>query len=147
MGGWNKGKRTYSQEEIVKLYTAGNSTTQIAQKLGTEASVIRQYLLEAGVKLRSISEAKHLRQGGHINADKNGYHKINVGIRKRKKLHRYIMEQHLGRTLSKDEIVHHIDGNKHNNSIENLVVMTNAEHSRLHRLEYWRMKNGTDLSR
>lgn len=46
--------------------------------------------------------------------------------------HRYIMEEYLGRKLSKDEVVHHIDGNKRNNSIENLEVLTRAEHSRIH---------------
>lgn len=46
--------------------------------------------------------------------------------------HRYIVEQYLGRKLEKDEIVHHIDGNKSNNNIENLQIMTKSEHSKLH---------------
>lgn len=46
--------------------------------------------------------------------------------------HRLVMEQLLGRKLRSDEVVHHKDGNKLNNSPENLVVMTLAEHSRLH---------------
>ena len=36
---------------------------------------------------------------------------------KQKRLHRYIMEQHLGRNLSFNEIVHHMDGDIHNNMI------------------------------
>ena len=46
--------------------------------------------------------------------------------------HRYIMEQILGRKLTKDEVVHHIDGNKLNNDPSNLQVMSRAEHTRLH---------------
>jgi len=46
--------------------------------------------------------------------------------------HRHIMEEHLGRKLEKNEVVHHIDFNKKNNSIENLMVMTDSEHNRLH---------------
>lgn len=42
------------------------------------------------------------------------------------------MEQHLGRELSIFEIVHHIDGNKKNNNINNLKVMTRQEHNSLH---------------
>lgn len=48
--------------------------------------------------------------------------------------HRYIMEQYLGRKLRKDEVVHHKDGNKRNNDIENLVLMSRSEHSREHQL-------------
>lgn len=46
--------------------------------------------------------------------------------------HRVVAEQILGRPLRSDEIVHHIDGNKRNNDPSNLIVMTQAEHARLH---------------
>lgn len=46
--------------------------------------------------------------------------------------HRLVIEKHLGRYLSTNEVVHHIDGNKSNNSLENLQLMTNEEHSRFH---------------
>jgi len=32
----------------------------------------------------------------------------------------------------KDEMVHHIDHDKTNNNLENLIVMTNSEHVRFH---------------
>lgn len=47
--------------------------------------------------------------------------------------HRYIMEQHLGRQLARDEVVHHKDGDKSNNEIENLELMSLSEHTRQHR--------------
>lgn len=48
--------------------------------------------------------------------------------------HRYVMEQYLGRELTRDEVVHHKDGNKENNDIENLELMSLSEHSKQHRL-------------
>lgn len=51
------------------------------------------------------------------------------------KEHIIIMERILGRKLKKGECVHHIDGNRHNNSPDNLQLMTIGEHSRLHRLK------------
>ncbi len=47
--------------------------------------------------------------------------------------HRVVMEQVLGRKLRAGEVVHHIDGNRRNNSPENLMVFeSQAEHQRYH---------------
>lgn len=57
--------------------------------------------------------------------------------------HRYIMEQYLGRKLSNKEVVHHIDHNRKNNSIENLVLFpSNSAHIKFHCEK--RKKNKTD---
>lgn len=45
--------------------------------------------------------------------------------------HRYLMEQHLGRKLDRNEQVHHINGDWRDNRIENLQVLTNSEHQKL----------------
>lgn len=47
-------------------------------------------------------------------------------------LHRLILENKIGRKLEKGEIVHHIDGNKRNNNPDNLQLMTQSEHIKLH---------------
>lgn len=42
------------------------------------------------------------------------------------------MEQYLGRRLNRYEVVHHLNGNKMDNRIENLQLMSLSEHTRLH---------------
>lgn len=52
--------------------------------------------------------------------------------------HRLIVEDHLGRKLLKREHVHHLNGDKHDNRIENLVVVDIVEHGKLHARDYWK---------
>jgi len=54
--------------------------------------------------------------------------------------HRLVMERIIKRKLFSNEIVHHIDGNKLNNSIENLELTTQKEHVRNH--DPLNIKNG-----
>jgi hypothetical protein len=47
--------------------------------------------------------------------------------------HVRVMELHLGRRLGPDEVVHHIDHDRKNNGLSNLVVLERGEHSSHHR--------------
>lgn len=45
---------------------------------------------------------------------------------------RLIMEGHLGRSLTTNECVHHMDGDFLNNSVKNLQVVSRDEHMKFH---------------
>lgn len=53
----------------------------------------------------------------HPNAKSNGY----IGE------HRYVMSEHLGRPLSRDENVHHINGDKKDNRLGNLELWNTSQ--------------------
>lgn len=54
---------------------------------------------------------------------------------------RYLIEQHLGRELEKDELVHHINGNKLDDRIENLEIINGTNHAIKHNLLYKKIEN------
>lgn len=65
---------------------------------------------------------------------KNGYKTI-CYRHKKYYLHRIIMETFLNRNLKKHEQIHHINGNKLDNDINNLKVVNFKEHQRDHAIK------------
>ena len=51
--------------------------------------------------------------------------------------HRLVMEKHLGRCLTREEEVHHIDGDGKNNNIENLMLFPDHKSHMRHHFEQW----------
>ena len=50
-----------------------------------------------------------------------------------KKLHRLIMEDYLGCEIPEGYLVHHVDENKLNNDIDNLMLVKKQEHTEIHK--------------
>lgn len=74
---------------------------------------------------------ERIRRSG-FTIDANGYYRVHVNG-KPCPLHRKAMEDHLGRKLTREEVVHHVDRDKSNNNISNLMLMKNhSEHKKLH---------------
>jgi hypothetical protein len=46
--------------------------------------------------------------------------------------HRLVVENNIRRYLQSQEIVHHFDLNRDNNDINNLIILTRSEHSKIH---------------
>jgi hypothetical protein len=82
----------------------------------------------SGIAHSGVNNASYKR-GYFLNS--SGYKKIRVGDTYKYE-HRYMVEQSLGRELTSDEDVHHKDGNKLNNVLSNLEVLTKKEHAIKH---------------
>lgn len=59
--------------------------------------------------------------------------------------HILVMEQKIGRYLRNGEVVHHINKNRCDNRVENLIVMTKSEHTSMHLKERWK-KEGKKIN-
>lgn len=63
----------------------------------------------------------------------NTYKKITING-KRYLEHRYIMEKYINKKLKRTQHVHHINGNKRDNRIENLEIINIRAHARMHKI-------------
>lgn len=118
------------------------SCRQIAKIIGRDKSYVSNKLKEIGINVDDRvtalqSDRNPDWKGGTTN--NCGYVAISTksSANFRKREHQIVMENYLGRALRPNECVHHIDGNKANNNINNLALMDKSAHTRLHSLERW----------
>ena len=132
------------KQTVWELYQSGLSAGAIAKRLGLSRSGVNWHL--RGRKLRSkkaawselISRGYSFKKGPanpQWKAGKwhhpSGYVYIQ-GPRGPVLEHRVLMERKLGRKLSADEQVHHVNGVRNDNRLENLELIDRDEHTRLH---------------
>lgn len=125
-------RKKFNHQVICDLYQSGKSIPEICRELDCSCGAVVPCLKKHGIETRSISDAIHLARGGRISKQRGGYLFINTGKNSRVLQHRKIVEAIIGRPLEKNEVVHHKDGDKSNNSPENLELLTRSEHTRLH---------------
>ena len=114
--------------EIARSYDSGNSINKIAVLYDVDYSLIRQVLLRHKCNMKKRGSPKKVER----RITKTGYAMIMLEhddpyfcmINKGGVVmeHRYVMAKKLGRPLTRKETVHHIDGDKQNNVIENLQL-------------------------
>lgn len=117
----------YGDVEILILYGEKETTKELHKRIpGRSLESIRAKRHSLGIK--PPTPKKHIPKpflmGGYIQLRIEG---------KTIQLHRIIMGKHLGRKLRRDEVVHHIDGDKLNNDIKNLYLCKDRKtHRKIH---------------
>lgn len=124
---------------MLDLRAQGMSAREIGQALGVSDETIRSRLEDLGVDrlpAKARTERNAFWNGGLV-VDKHGYILAKSPDHPRAtkggyvRLHRLVMERHLGRLLGPEEVVDHIDGDRTDNRIHNLhLYPSNAEHLR-----------------
>ncbi len=142
---------------IVDLYRAGLSSIGIAKTIGRSKYYVLTQLRAAGV-VRSQSDAaklgfatgrrkKRIGSGRRIHSD--GYIQLMVKDHPCADRfgyvlqHRLVMESAIGRFLKPSEDVHHINGNRQDNRIENLELLSRSAHISIHAKQRPRTQRGT----
>lgn len=75
---------------------------------------------------------KYIHKSGYVYLFRPNHPYCNIGGYIRE--HRLVMENSIGRYLRSDEHIHHINGNRQDNRIENLIMVTRAEHNKLEKM-------------
>lgn len=119
---WSKGKvLVEKKKEII------NCGCGCKEKLNKYDSRNRIRLFIAGHNSRQ-SGNPNWNGGIYIN---RGYITENVS-KNYKRQHRRIVEEFIGRALKPEEHIHHKNGDKMDNRIDNLQIVSNSEHGKIH---------------
>ncbi len=141
------------QRKICEEYKDGLTTKELAEKYNYSYKNILVILHNHNIEIveargfathskesyaemsKKTGKDKNYRWKGGRFKNKFGYivisnplYEYGNGEKQRVLEHRYFMEQHLGRKLTLNEHVHHINGIKDDNRLENLVIKKSIEH-------------------
>jgi len=102
-----------------------------------EPVLVREYL-ETAIGIKQLAKRYRIGQARAVRILRDAGVDTSLGRRRHAngscaRTYRRIVEDSIGRSLSNDEWVHHIDGDRTNNRIDNLCVMTDLQHRTLHR--------------
>lgn len=90
------------------------------QKYCDHKCKVEAQMKAAHERFKSGAYGRHIKRNGYVWISVPAL--ANGGVKREMLEHRYVMEQHLGRALQPGETIHHRDGDRQNNKIENLEL-------------------------
>ena len=118
---WNDDDIEYLKENWME-----KQDIEIATHLGLERGFTKEVVFRKRKSMGLMGKSKRVR------TEKQTGYKYHYEYDKRIYSHRLNMEKEIGRKLLKTEIVHHIDCDKTNDDINNLLICSASEHKLLH---------------
>jgi len=136
------------------------SSVKIAKKYGCSKKYVLDKLKEFGIDTRTAGQTRklHYKNGGvhpmqgkrKIVHHHDGYDYLYIGNGKYQSVHRLVWISANNQEIPRGYQVHHIDGNKRNNNPDNLILLSEREHKKLHRaqerLEKIKEKSGVAIT-
>lgn len=130
--------KKYTITELYQVYQKGATLNEAGVLVNKSGRTIGRLFAKHNLHIRTKAENATGKRSGQFKEgstkDKDGYVWIWDG-KKRILEHRFNMEKHIGRHLKNKEFVHHINGNREDNRIENLKIVSSAQHRKEHKLK------------
>jgi hypothetical protein len=120
-----------SIDEVRKKWDGKTPIGKFAKQLGVEPTTLSKFLRKhdaalyktmLALRYEATTGERNPRFAGGRYRRSDGYVRVRIGTNEHRLEHQLVAEQHLGRPLEKSERVHHINGVKHDNRSDNLVV-------------------------
>ena len=124
-------KKNFRKHNVEKQYIKICNNCGIKYKSFRKSTKTGYNFCSQKCSIEFLRGKKHPEWNGGKTKNAQGYIVIYLDSKKYKPKHRLVMEKYLGRELKSSEIVHHINNIKTDNRIENLQLMSKAEHDRI----------------